>query len=211
MYLGSLTDIKFFYRNIPQQFRFYHVWNGNTTTTTERGVLTHLWFITSVWYTVTLSVLMGICSLFAVPVTRGLIIYLIFQDLWFYLYHRVGHYFLEHYPSGPLLRLHLSHHDARTRPEWLAYVLVYLPIELMGCVLYIYLTAVSPAVVVSLCVLHTWIHSLTIENTTNTSICRMIRYHTCHHEGRSAKSSFSAASLLGDLMFGTVPPPARWY
>jgi hypothetical protein len=92
----------------------------------------------------------------------------------------------------------------------------------MGCVVYATIVAVDHVVLGLLCVLlsvcvhlivHTMTHVLSPTDHTTTQILlrRMCLYHMQHHKGKHAAHSFSVGSLLGDMLFGTVPPLATWY
>jgi sterol desaturase/sphingolipid hydroxylase (fatty acid hydroxylase superfamily) len=185
-------------------------------------MLGHIAFVTSVWYVQALATLSAICLFLHVPVSMGLVGYLLFQDLWFYMYHRLGHHLFGTYQQYiPLFwTLHYRHHSGKNRTEWLAFVLNYVPIELAGCALYASIIPVDPVVMTLMClslsvcghlIVHSFIHMTSVKQTTNQTCLRIRRYHTCHHVGRVATCAFSAGSLLGDHIFGTVPPVSRWY
>jgi sterol desaturase/sphingolipid hydroxylase (fatty acid hydroxylase superfamily) len=140
------------------------------------------------------------------------------------MYHRGGHSLLDNNIAQvwPFWKLHLRHHDARARPEWLAYGFNYVPLELMGCVVYATIVSVDPVALGLTCLLlsvgvHLGIHTLchvqfpVDHTTTKNFLRRMHHYHRQHHKGTHAAHSFSVGSLLGDMLFGTVPPFVRWY
>ena len=182
-------------------------------------VLTHIGLVSSLWYTYSATLLFGLCAMFQCPVTVGLLAYLPFQDLWFYIYHRGGHYILatssDHIPS--VVKLHNRHHTTPARVECWAYMVNYLPIELVGCSFYSYYMQSNAFVVACLCVLmsasvhlgiHPLLHAKTPEQTTNPTLRRIRKLHVQHHQ---TKLAFSASNPVSDLLFGTLPPKSTWY
>ena len=175
-------------------------------------VLAHVCIFTPLWYMYAAAILAGSCFVFRTPITAELAAYLLFQDLWFYMYHRAGHYCFARLWVPSLFKLHLIHHNAGAQPEWLAYFVNYLPLELMGCALYAQVYPVDRFVLVTICLLlsatvHLCIHRIAHSSKFVTDLpllWRLRKYHSHHHRPYAHMKSFSACSPLGDLLFGTM-------
>jgi sterol desaturase/sphingolipid hydroxylase (fatty acid hydroxylase superfamily) len=169
------------------------------------------------WYGFSSSVLFVICTFFHAQLSMTLACYLPFQDIWFYAYHRTGHYLMETYDVPSVTTLHLRHHDARARPEWLAFIVNYLPFEALGVLVFVYCSSTDYRVVASTCILlstmvHLCIHSALHGRRRNSpTMSRLWQYHAQHHKGTSNRCAFAGFSPLGDILFGTMPPTNDWF